>query len=439
MADNLEMIWSIVGAIFAILMIVVIHEWGHFVVARWCGVRVLRFSVGFGPAIWSVQSPRTGTVFQVSLVPLGGYVKFAGEQLEDAQPPWQRILIASAGPLVNLLLAVLLYSVINMTGVRFVKPVVGKVAPHSLAAKAQLSSGQEIIAVGGRPIQGWASIATALLSHVGDVKPVIVTTHDKVRQQQHQLNLSSWSIKRRSPDLIKSLGITPEIYPIAPIIASVQPHSPAQSAGMKPGDRIVQFGKIPITDWMPLLKLVESHPNTTQALIVQRGTQQVRLIMHIGKLNGKGHVGAIVQVPPLPKSMEKLVNYSPIAAVSQAVSHTSQLFALNAIIIAKMLTGHVSIKTLGGPISIFQVAGKASHAGWVIYLRFMAFVSVALAFLNLLPIPMLDGGHIVLYAIEWCRGKPISERYQIWGLKVGLFLILWLMLLATFNDVMRLV
>lgn len=441
------MIWSIFGAVVAIFMIVVIHEWGHFIVARWCGVRVMRFSVGFGRAIGSFRSSRTGTVFQLGWIPLGGYVKFAGEQLGEAmqpddflaQAPWKRILIAAAGPFANLVLAVLLYTIINMAGIQFVKPVIGEVLPGSLAAKAGLTIGHEIVAVDGRPTQGWASIATAFLAHVGDRAPVVVTTSKVASRQTHQLDLSTWSIEQRRPDLIKGVGIVPKAYPIPAVIKSLQPHSPAQKGGMQPGDRIIQFGDAPVDDWMTLLKDVQAQPNHTETFIVQRGGQQLPLMIHIGEQSGKGHIGAVVKLPTLPKDMEKIVHYAPPEAFMQAMSHVGRLFALNAIIIVKMLSGHVSVETLGGPISILQIAGQASHAGWVVYLRFMAFVSVALAFLNLLPIPMLDGGHIVLYLIEWCRGKPVPERYQVWGFKVGLFLLLWLMLLATFNDVMRLV
>lgn len=448
---------SILGAIAAIFIVVLIHELGHFTVARLLHVKVTKFSIGFGKAIWSYTPPKSGIEYAIGIIPLGGYVKMLGEQpdqIEDealrkqsysAQPVWSRMAIALAGPLANIILAIVAFLIVYLLGVTYVKPVIGKVVPQSIAAKANLQPGAQIIQIGKRDIYGWQQVMTSLLAHIGDSKKVSVITLKDHQKSQHWLDLSQWTIKKRTPDIIGSLGFIPYRVPIPAVVKKVMPQSPAARGGMQANDRIVKINGKPVTDWLDVLRVIRHHADKTVTMTVNRkGLAGKQLTVHVGVADPKakqkiGHIGAEVLLPKLPPSMLHIVRYGFFESIAAGATRTWNLFTLNLKILGKMFTGAVSVNTLGGPISIFKTAGQASQAGWSVYLSFIGFVSVALAFINLLPIPMLDGGHVFFQLIEVVTRKPVPMRYQILGVKIGIVLILWLMVQATINDILRLV
>lgn len=450
------MIIMILAAIAAIFSVVLIHELGHFIVARLCGVKVIKFSIGFGKVVCSYTSKKTGTQYALSLIPLGGYVKMYGEQPDQPithdelqmqaysnKPVWQRMAIALAGPAANIVLAIVLFFIVHLLGVTYIKPIVGGVVPNSVAAKSGIVQGEQIIKINQHEVYGWQQVMTQLLGHIGEAQPVSVTTQKNGMVQQHQLDLSQWALKERGADIIQSLGFKYQFLTIPPIVERVEAKSSAAVAGIKVGDLILKMDNQSIQDWSQLLHYVRERPGKTVPITVRRKGADIRLMLPIATeiSNGKayGHMGVQVKWPRVPDQFLHTVQYGFIGSIKESVSYTWNLLVLNLKIIGKMFTGSVSVNTLGGPISVFKTAGQASEAGLSVYLSFIGFVSVALGFINLLPIPMLDGGHVLFQLIEVVTGKPVSLRYQILGLKIGVIVIAWLMVQATVNDVLRLI
>jgi regulator of sigma E protease len=446
----------ILGAIAAIFVVVLIHEMGHFTVARLCGVKVVKFSIGFGKAICSYTSKKTGTEYAISIIPLGGYVKMYGEQpdqpLEDEslknksyshKPTWQRMAIALAGPAANFILAIVMFLIVYMLGVVYVRPIIGSVVPNSIAAKAGISRGEQIVRIDNKPVYGWQQVMTNLLVRIGNDDKVLVVTQKNGVKQDHYFDLSGWALKERSPDIIHSLGFVREYVKIPPVLQKVMKNSPAERAGLQAGDLITKINGQPVEHWMQILHGLRKLPGKTISMTVRRNGLEKQLTVHVGTVtqNGKpyGHIGAQVKYPEIPPSYLHTIKYGFVDSVTASAQRTWGLIVLNLKILGKMFTGAVSVNTLGGPISVFKTAGQASQAGWSVYLSFIGFVSVALGFINLLPIPMLDGGHVFFQLIEMCTRRPVPMRYQILGLKIGVVVIVWLMVQATVNDIIRLV
>ncbi len=447
------MIVSIIGAIVALFIVVLIHEFGHFIVARWCGVKVLKFSIGFGKSFWSYTSKKTGTVYALGIFPLGGYVKMFGETTDEKLDPslaavsyahksvWARMAVALAGPAANMVLALVAFWIVYMSGVTYQKPIIGRVYPQTIAAKAGLQAEDQIIKVGQQKIFGWRQVVMSMLSHVGDDKPVLVLTRRDDIVKQHQFDLSQWRIAKRDPEILKSLGLQPKFATIPAVVSRVSPHSPAAFAGLKKDDRVTAIDGKPVTQWMQVLKAVEHKPNQTIVMMVKRNGLQQQFKVTLGSSERHnqivGHLGVEVAVPPIPKSMLETVQYGFFESIVQSADRTARMFMLNGQILVKMFTGSVSMNTLGGPISVFRTAGMASQAGFVVYVSFIGFISVALGFINLLPIPLLDGGHVFFQLIEVIVRRPVPQRYQMIGLKLGIVILLWVMVQATVNDVLR--
>lgn len=447
------MIISIIGAIVALFIVVLIHELGHFIVARLCGVKVLKFSIGFGKSFWSYTSKKTGTVYALGIFPLGGYVKMFGETTDEKLDPkqvaesyahksvWARMAVALAGPAANMVLALVVFWIVYMSGVTYQKPIIGRVYPQTIAAKAAFQADDQIIKVGSQKIYGWRQVVMSMLSHIGDDKPVLVLTRRNGVVKQHQFDLSHWRIAKRDPEILKSLGFQPKFAIIPAVVSRVLPHSPAAFAGLEKGDRVIAIDGKPITRWMQVLKTVEHKPDQAITMTIKRNGLQQQLTVKLGsnKRHNQivGHLGVEVAVPPIPQSMLEIVRYGFFESMVQSADRTARMFMLNGQILVKMFTGSVSMNTLGGPISVFRTAGMASQAGIVVYLSFIGFISIALGFINLLPIPLLDGGHVFFQLIEAIARRPIPQRYQIIGLKLGIVVLLWVMVQATVNDVLR--
>lgn len=449
-------ILTILGAIAAIFLVVLVHEWGHFFVARKLGVHVIKFSIGFGKALYSYTSQKTGTQYAISIIPLGGYVKMYGEQGDLSseermldkgrymdQPALSRMAIALAGPLANIIFAVILFFAVYLMGITYVRAIVGEVTPQSMIAKAGIVQGDEILQINGHSVYGWQQVLTELLTHIGDTKAISIITQKQGVRTAHQLDLSGWTLKDRNPDVIKSLGFNYQQIKIRPVVEAVIKDGPAASAGIQKGDRIVQFNGEVIADWVTLLNTVQQQPGKTVSLVFVRQGKTHRVQLQVAtkhNLNQSyGYLGVEVKYPPIPPQLLQTIQYSFSEAFVKSIEHTGSLLGLNFKMMLKMFSGSVSMNTLGGPISVFKTAGEASQAGLSIYLSFIAFVSVSLGFINLLPIPMLDGGHVLFQLIELVLRRPVPLNYQVAALKLGAALIVWMMLQATLNDILRLV
>ncbi|KFX69955.1 zinc metallopeptidase RseP [Pseudomonas taeanensis MS-3] len=447
-------LYMVVGTLVALGVLVTFHEFGHFWVARRCGVKVLRFSVGFGTPLLRWYD-RHGTEFVIAAIPLGGYVKMLDEregdvpveQLEQAfnrKTVGQRIAIVIAGPAANFLLALAFFWLVAMLGSQQVRPIIGAVESASLAAAAGLQAGQEITEVNGEPTTGWAAVNLQLVRRLGESGTLLV----KVREQgstadsARQIVLSDWLKGVEEPDPIASLGIRPWRPALAPILAELDPQGPAKAAGLQVGDRLVSLNGQALDDWQQLVDRVRALPGKPVDLMIERAGQTLEMPVKLAARGEgearSGYLGAGVQGVEWPAEMLREVSFGPLEAVGEGVKRTWTMSLLTLDSLKKMLFGELSVKNLSGPITIAKVAGASAESGLGDFLNFLAYLSISLGVLNLLPIPVLDGGHLLFYLIEWARGRPLSERVQGWGMQIGISLVIGVMLLALVNDLSRL-
>ena len=447
-------LYMIVGTLVALGVLVTFHEFGHFWVARRCGVKVLRFSVGFGMPLVRWHD-RRGTEFVIAAIPLGGYVKMLDEregevpvdQLDQSfnrKTVRQRIAIVAAGPIANFLLAMVFFWVLAMLGSQQVRPVIGAVESDSIAAKAGLVAGQEIVSIDGEPTTGWGAVNLQLVRRLGEsgTVNVVVREQDSTTETPRELALDHWLKGADEPDPIKSLGIRPWRPALPPVLAELDPKGPAQAAGLKTGDRLLALDGQPLGEWQQVVDLVRVRPDTKIVLKVERDGAQIDVPVTLSvrgeaKAAG-GYLGAGVKGVDWPPSMVREVSYGPLAAIGEGAKRTWTMSVLTLESLKKMLFGELSVKNLSGPITIAKVAGASAQSGVADFLNFLAYLSISLGVLNLLPIPVLDGGHLLFYLIEWARGRPLSDRVQGWGMQIGISLVVGVMLLALINDLGRL-
>jgi regulator of sigma E protease len=444
----------IVGTLVALGVLVTFHEFGHFWVARRCGVKVLRFSVGFGMPLLRWHD-RKGTEFVVAAIPLGGYVKMLDEREGDVPPEladqsfnrktvYQRIAIVIAGPVANFLLAIVFFWILAMLGSQQVRPVIGAVEAGSIADTAGLAAGQEIVAVDGEATSGWAAVNLQLVRRLGETGTIALKVLDKdsTAQSAHQLVLSDWLKGSAEPDPIRSLGIRPWRPALPPVLAELDAKGPAQAAGLRTGDRLLAMDGQPLSEWQQVVDWVRVRPETKVSLRVERDGAQidvpVMLATHGEGKAATGYLGAGVKGVDWPPQMLREVSYGPVAAIAEGAQRTWTMSVLTLDSLRKMLFGELSVKNLSGPITIAKVAGASAQSGVGDFLNFLAYLSISLGVLNLLPIPVLDGGHLLFYLIEWARGRPLSEKIQGWGVQIGISLVVGVMLLALVNDLGRL-
>ena len=445
----------ILAFMVAIGILVAVHEYGHFWMARRVGVRVLRFSIGFGKRLWTRQG-KDGTEFAISAIPLGGYVKLLDERegpvatadlsaAYNRKPVWQRILILLAGPFANFLFATAAYWVIFVAGVPALKPVLGEIAPQSIAATAGLATGDEIIAVGTSETGTREAVVLAILDQLMDGGAIAL----KVRSPDGTTRATPLAIVGSPRPLTEPGALLPGLgfdfwYPIVPAeIGTMQPGSPAERAGLAVGDRIVAVGGTPVADFPALVKQVQPQPGKTLEFTVERSGARVVVPVEVdAQREGSKLVGRIGVRPAspgaIPEDMRTRERFGPVASVGRAVDKTWDMSLLTVRLLWNVGTGDVSVKNLSGPINIAEYAGFSARQGILAFLSFLAIVSVSLFVLNLLPIPILDGGQIVYQLAELVKGSPLSERTQAAGQKVGIFLLLVLMSFAFYNDLSRL-
>ncbi|WP_285430363.1 sigma E protease regulator RseP [Pseudomonas sp. fls2-241-R2A-110] len=447
-------LYMIVGTLVALGVLVTFHEFGHFWVARRCGVKVLRFSVGFGLPLLRWHDKK-GTEFVVAAIPLGGYVKMLDEregevpadQLDQAfnrKSVRQRIAIVAAGPIANFLLAMVFFWVLAMVGSQQVRPVIGAVESGSIAAQAGLSAGQEIIAIDGEPTSGWAAVNLRLVRRLGESGSLqlLVREQGSTADSPRELMLNKWLKGADEPDPIRSLGIRPWRPALPPVLAELDPKGPAQAAGLKTGDRLLSLDGKALDDWQQVVDTVRMHPDTKILLRVERDGAQIDVPVTLAARGESkaptGYMGAGVKAVDWPPEMIREVSYGPVAAIGEGAQRTWTMSVLTLDSLKKMLFGELSVKNLSGPITIAKVAGASAQSGVADFLNFLAYLSISLGVLNLLPIPVLDGGHLLFYLIEWARGRPLSDRVQGWGIQIGISLVVGVMLLALVNDLGRL-
>ena len=448
----LSILWSFAAFIVALGVLITVHEFGHFWVARRCGVKVERFSIGFGKALWR-RSDRQGTEYVIALIPLGGYVKMLDERVESIpaelrhqafnnKTVLQRASIIAAGPIANFIFAIFAYWAVFIHGVPGVRPVVGEILNGSVAAEAQISSGMELKAVDGIETPDWDAVRMALIGKIGDSDATLtVSQFGEEATQQKQLNLRDWQFEPDKQDPVVALGIRPRGPQIETTLAEVQANSPASNAGLQAGDRIVKVDGQPLSQWQAFAAQVRDNPGKNMALDIERNGEPVALTLTPEAKPGneaEGFAGVIPRVIPLPDEYKTVRQYGPFAAIGEASVKTWQLMKLTVSMLGKLIIGDVKLNNLSGPISIAQGAGLSAEYGVIYYLMFLALISVNLGIINLFPLPVLDGGHLLFLAIEKIKGGPVSERVQDFSYRIGSILLVLLMGLALFNDFSRL-
>ena len=448
-------LFIVVAAILLLGPLIAIHEFGHYFVARKLGVKVLVYSIGFGPTILKWTSKKSGIQYQLSALPLGGYVKMLDEREESVaeedlpyafnrQHPWKRIAIVAAGPLINLIFAILLFWVLFLPAQEQLNTRVGKVLADTPAAAAQMQVGDKITAIDGTSVSTWEKLNFALVDRVGETGNIQVQAERAGEIKTFNLPIQNF-INDQSQSPLDVLGFTPYRPQIPAIVSKLSEDGAAIRQGMKEGDQIVAIDGVKMNDWYDVVQVVQASPEKLLKVDVLRNNQIQQLeVMPQGKRDNMGNVSGVlgVQSDPgkivIPEDYKQTIQYSPSEALLMAVDKTGQLSSMILNSIVKMVRGLIGLDNLSGPITIAKVAGQSAEMGWQTFISFMALMSVSLGILNLLPIPMLDGGHLVYYFIELIRGKPVSEQIQLVGLKIGMVLLGSMMLLALFNDIMRL-
>ncbi|MEO0573908.1 MAG: RIP metalloprotease RseP [Pseudomonadota bacterium] len=444
---------NIFSLIITISVLVAIHEFGHYIVARMCGIKVLRFSIGFGKPIISRRWGADQTEYCISALPLGGYVKMLDEREGNvspqdanrsfnAQPVWQRIAVLLAGPAFNFLFAIAAYWFIFSVGMQVTRPVVGQVVPDSPAARAGLQYNDVIAAIGDRTIKNWQGGVQVLVNElVDDARiPLTIERADGSRLDV-VIEASKQAARLSEPGkLFESLGFRP--WSERAIVGEATPGSAAELANMRSGDQVIAVNGEPVFLWTEFVTAVRANGDAPLALqIVRDGVEQTidmspRMVEEQGQRIPR--VGVTAQ-DQRPDNLYGVEQYGWAASLPVAVNKTAETIGFTFKIFGRMLTGSVSTKNISGPINIAQYATVTLSRGGRSFLDFLAMVSVSLGVLNLLPIPMLDGGQIVYQAVEGLTGKPLSEKWQIAGQQVGIFLLLGVMSLAFYNDIARVV
>lgn len=452
----MSILFTIISFIVAISILVAIHEYGHYIVAKKLGVKILRFSIGFGKPLWLKRFGKDQTEFVIAAIPLGGYVKMLDKRETDiaadekhreftGQSVWTRIAIVFAGPAFNFLFAIFAYWLMFVVGVSGVKPVVGTIDADGMAKQAGLVSGYEIVAINNNKTPIWDVAVKNIIPAIVDRSQAVLELKDKQGNTViRTLDFSATTGEIKVEQLFKQLGFKPWRPVIEPVVGVVLENSPAANAGFKVDDRIVAVNKIATPDWIDVVELVSSKPAEILQVVILRDGQEKTLqvipekIVRNGKSVGRlglGHKSGAVY----PEEMRVTHGYNILESIPRAFSRTWDFSVLTLKMMGKIFSGEISIKNLSGPVSIAQYAGYSASAGFARFLDFLAIVSISLGILNLLPIPILDGGHLTYYMIEVVRRKPVSEETQEFASRIGMILLFSLMAVALYNDILRVV
>jgi len=446
---------TLLAFIVAISLLVAVHEFGHFWVARKLGIRVLRFSIGFGKPIWRRRFGADRTEFVVAALPLGGYVKMLDEREApvppaelprafNRQPLWVRSSVILAGPLFNFFFAIAAYWLMFVSGVPGLRPVVGEIAPQSVAAQVGFQEEDQLLSVGGHATPTWDAATLELLDAAlaADNVEIFVRSPDGV-ERLLMIDFSGVPDALDKGGLLGNLGLSVWRPKIPPVIDELVANAPAERAGLQPGDRILSVDNQPVETWGEWVDYVRAHPEQSLRLVVVRGSDEldVEVIPKAVTENGEtiGQIGAYVRQPEgVQDQLRTEVRYGPLESAGRSVEKTWEMTALTLRTLWGMLTGKASVENISGPISIAQYAAYSARIGLASFLKFLAIVSISLGVLNLLPVPILDGGHLLYNIIEWVQGRPLSDSAQQIGQQLGIVLLLALMTIAFYNDLSRL-
>jgi regulator of sigma E protease len=446
---------TLIAFIVALGLLIVFHELGHYLVARLCGVKVLRFSVGFGMPLWRRKFGADQTEWAISAFPLGGYVKMLDERegpvaaaerhrAFNAQTVAKRFAIVLAGPVANFVLAILLYWVLFMHGVPGMRPIVGTPVPGTPAAQAEIASGELIACVDGVEVPTWQDLRWALLEHSMRKDTVELEMHaERGDIQFRRLDLSSIGADKIDVDLIQAIGLTRYQPPLKPVIGRLIAGGAGERDGLKEGDEVVDVDGHAIAGWEGLVASISAAPaRTLQFKILRGGAMHQLAVTPESKQEGGKTLGRIGAAPKIDEaSIKRLiteVRYGPFESVVKAVERTWDVSTFTLKMLGKMIVGEVSLKNLSGPLTIADYAGQSAQLGWLAYVSFLALISISLGVLNLMPVPLLDGGHLMYYVAEIVKGSPVSDRVMEVGQQVGMVLLFSLMAFALYNDINRL-
>ncbi|MGO2365468.1 MAG: sigma E protease regulator RseP [Pseudoalteromonas sp.] len=449
----LEFFWNLGSFILALGILVTVHEYGHFWVARRAGVKVLRFSIGFGKPLLKWYDKHE-TEYVIAAIPLGGYVKMLDERVDDvadhekhlsfnAKSVQARIAIVAAGPMANFLFAIVALGAMYMIGVQSIKPVVGSVESNSRAEQAGIMPSQQIIKIGDDEIATWQDVTFSLMAGLGEQSIDVIVRDENYQSQVKTLNLAGWKLDQRDVPPLASLGIIPFRPQASLKLAAITPGSAAALANLQVDDEIIAVNEQTISSWQQLVNVIEGSANKSLQFSVKRQDRVESLtVTPQGKADAqgisKGFLGVAPYVEPWPEGYVETRHYGPLDSMVLGTQETWRLITLSFDMIGNLITGQVSVKNLSGPVGIAVGAGTSVSYGLVAFLSFLALISVNLGVFNLLPLPVLDGGHLMYYIIELFRKKPVSDKTQEFGFKVGALLLIFLTCFALFNDVTRL-
>ena len=451
----MSLLHTIVAFIVALGVLIVVHEYGHYLAARLCRVKVLRFSVGFGRPLWTKRIGTDQTEWVVAAIPFGGYVKMLDERegvvapqeadrAFNRQSVARRFFIVIAGPAFNFLFAILVYAGLFMYGLPEARPVLGAPPAGTMAAAAGVQSGDAVSAVDGEPVTTWQELRWRVLQGALQRQTLrLQVTNAKGHLTDVLLDLSAYPADEVEGDALERIGLRLFRPPLDPVLGQVISGGAAERAGLAPGDRVLQANGKPVETWEALVMAIQAHPGKPLRLAIERdGARRSIEVVPDAVAAGERRIGRIGAAPRVPAAhAEKMlvrVSHGPLDSLWRATVKTADISVFSLKMLGKMLVGQVSWKHLSGPVTIADFAGQSAQMGWVSYVTFLALISISLGVLNLLPIPLLDGGHLMYYLIEIVKGRPVSERTMELGQRVGLALLLVMMAFAFYNDLNRL-
>ncbi|HYH42803.1 MAG TPA: RIP metalloprotease RseP [Burkholderiales bacterium] len=450
-------ITTVLAFLLTLGLLIVIHELGHYFIARLCNVKVLRFSVGFGKPLWSRKLGADGTEWVIAAFPLGGYVKMLDEREGEVDPReadrafnrqsvGKRFAIVLAGPVSNFLLAIALYWVLFMHGVPGIKPVLGPAPEGTAAAVAGFRAGDAITRIGDEPVQTWQDARWVLLQHAVGKRRVLVSTRGQSGESaQRELDLSQLTAADLDSDFLRTLGLARQQPTLRPVIGNLVSGGAGERGGLKAGDEIASIGDRGVATWEDVVNAVRASPGRSLVLGLRRGGARAADVTVTPDAHTEGGktIGRIGAGPRVDREaladLSTVVSYGPLESIAKAVYKTWDTSVFSLKMLGKMIVGEVSLKNLSGPITIADYAGQSAQMGWVSFLLFLALISISLGVLNLLPIPSLDGGHLMYYIFEVFKGSPVSDKAIEIGQQLGMALLFVLMAFALYNDINRLI